>query len=110
MRVVVTGGAGFLGSHLVDRLLVDGHRIIIIDNLITGAIQNIAHLGDDNRVEFFNADISLPITVDGEVDYVFNFAGPASPEDFKKYPIQVMKVGGIGTYHALGLAKAKGAK
>jgi len=110
MRVVETGGAGFLGSHLVDRLLADGHRIVVIDNLITGAKENIAHVIDDERVEFIEADVSNPIVVDGNVDFVFNFASPASPDDFLKIPIQVMKAGGVGTLHALGLAKAKGAK
>ena len=110
MRTVVTGGAGFLGSHLVDRLLADGHEVVIVDNLITGSLDNIAHLKDDARMLFIKADISEPITVSGPVEFVFNFASPASPDDFRNFPIPVMKVGGVGTLHALGLAKAKGAK
>ena len=110
MRTVVTGGAGFLGSHLVDRLLDDGHEVVIVDNLITGSLDNIAHLEDDARVLFIKADISEPIVVPGPVEFVFNFASPASPDDFRNFPIPVMKVGGVGTLHALGLAKAKGAK
>ena len=110
MRTVVTGGAGFLGSHLTDRLLLDGHEVVIVDNLITGSLDNIAHLNNNPQVEFIKADISEPITVPGPVDFVFNFASPASPDDFRNFPIPVMKVGGVGTLHALGLAKAKGAK
>ena len=107
---MVTGGAGFLGSHLTDRLLLDGHEVVIVDNLITGSLDNIAHLNNNPQVEFIKADISEPITVPGPVDFVFNFASPASPDDFRNFPIPVMKVGGVGTLHALGLAKAKGAK
>lgn len=110
MRTVVTGGAGFLGSHLADRLLADGHEVVIVDNLITGSLDNIAHLKDDARVLFIKADISEPIMVPGPVEFVYNFASPASPDDFRNFPIPVMKVGGVGTLHALGLAKAKGAK
>ena len=83
---------------------------MVLDNLITGSLDNLAHIPESAGVEFINADISEPITVSGPVDFVFNFASPASPDDFVKYPIQVMKVGGVGTLHALGLAKAKGAK
>ncbi len=110
MRSVVTGGAGFLGSHLVDRLLAEGHDVVVIDNLITGSLDNLAHLKHDPRLEFMEWDISEPIQVAGRVDYVFNFASPASPEDFRNYPIKVMKAGGVGTLHALGLAKAKESK
>jgi len=110
MRIVVTGGAGFLGSHLTDRLLAEGHSVVIVDNLITGSKDNLAHIIDDPRIEFILADISEPIVVPGPVEFVFNFASPASPDDFRNYPIPVMKVGGVGTLHALGLAKAKGAK
>jgi len=109
MRSVVTGGAGFLGSHLVDRLLAERHEIVVLDNLITGSLDNLAHLPDDGRVEFIEGDIADPIFIDGPVDFVFNFASPASPDDFKNYPIKVMKAGGVGTLHALGLAKAKNA-
>ena len=110
MRSVVTGGAGFLGSHLVDRLISEGHEVLAIDNLITGSLDNVAHLKNDPRFDFLEGDISEPIHVDGPVDFVFNFASPASPDDFKNYPIKVMKAGGVGTLHALGLAKAKSAK
>ncbi len=110
MRSVVTGGAGFLGSHLVDRLLAEGHDVVVIDNLITGSLDNLAHLKHESRLEFMEWDISEPIQVAGRVDYVFNFASPASPEDFRNYPIKVMKAGGVGTLHALGLAKAKESK
>ncbi len=110
MRSVVTGGAGFLGSHLVDRLIQEGHVVVAIDNLITGSLDNLSHLSSDPRLEFIEADISEPIHVEGQVNFVFNFASPASPEDFKTYPIKVMKAGGVGTLHALGLAKAKNAK
>jgi dTDP-glucose 4,6-dehydratase len=110
MRAVVTGGAGFLGSHLLDRLLAEGYEVVVVDNLITGSRKNLDHLGPNANVEFIEADISNDIRVDGPVDFVFNFASPASPDDFRNLPIQVMKVGGVGTLHALGLAKAKGAK
>lgn len=91
MRSVVTGGAGFLGSHLVDRLLAEGHDVVVIDNLITGSLDNLAHLKHDPRLEFMEWDISEPIQVAGRVDYVFNFASPASPEDFRNYPIKVLQ-------------------
>ncbi len=110
MRAVVTGGAGFLGSHLMDRLLLEDYSVVVVDNLITGSLENLEHVKNDSRVEFIKADISEPISVDGPVDFVFNFASPASPDDFRNFPIPVMKVGGVGTLHALGLAKAKGAK
>ncbi|MEZ0324685.1 MAG: UDP-glucuronic acid decarboxylase family protein [Fimbriimonas sp.] len=110
MRAVVTGGAGFLGSHLVDLLLSKGHTVVVIDNLITGSLDNIGHLYGDDRLKFHKADVSNQIFVDGEVDFIFHFASPASPDDFKRYPIPVMKVGALGTHNALGLAKAKGAK
>src|SRR5688572_13857731 len=110
MRAVVTGGAGFLGSHLVDQLLARGHEVVVIDNLITGSLDNIAHLYGDDRLRFYRADVSNPIFIEGSVDFVFHFASPASPDDFKRYPIPVMKVGAMGTHHALGLAKAKSAK
>ena len=110
MRVVVTGGAGFLGSHLVDRLLSEDCEVIAIDNLITGSTDNIAHLAGNPKFLFIQHDVSNYILVDGPVDFVFHFASPASPDDFKKFPIQVLKVGALGTHNALGLAKAKGAK
>ncbi len=110
MRAVVTGGAGFLGSHLTDLLLSHGWEVVIIDNLITGSMRNINHLAGDSRVRFIKQDVSEYLYVEGGVDFVFHFASPASPVDFERYPIQVLKVGGMGTHKALGLAKAKGAR
>lgn len=111
MIAVVTGGAGFLGSHLVNRLLNEGwDKVFVIDNLITGSQANLSHLDQDPRVEFNEADVAKPIHVNGPVDFVFHFASPASPDDFKRFPIQVMKAGALGTHNALGLARAKHAK
>lgn len=107
---VVTGGAGFLGSHLCDRLLAEGHAVICIDNLITGDTANIAHLFGNTRFKFFQHDVTEYIFLDGSVDYVFHFASPASPIDYLKFPIQTLKVGSLGTHKALGLAKAKNAR
>ena len=107
---VVTGGAGFLGSHLCDRLLADGHAVICIDNLITGSEANIAHLAGNSNFRFLNHDVTNYITIDGPVDFIFHFASPASPIDYLKLPIQTLKVGSLGTHKALGLAKAKGAR
>ena len=107
---VVTGGAGFLGSHLCDRLLAEGHSVICIDNLITGDTANIAHLFGNARFSFFQHDVTEYIFLDGNVDYVFHFASPASPIDYLKFPIQTLKVGSLGTHKALGLAKAKNAR
>ena len=110
MRCVVTGGAGFLGSHLVDRLLAEGHSAVVVDNLITGSRENLAHLAGDSRLTFVEQDASEYLDISGPVDFVFHFASPASPVDFERFPIQVMKVGAMGTHKALGLAKAKGAR
>lgn len=110
MRCVVTGGAGFLGSHLTDLLLSKGHEVVIIDNLVTGSLQNIAHLAGNEKVKFIRQDVTEFLFIDGAVDYVFHFASPASPLDFVRMPIPVLKVGALGTHKALGLAKAKGAK
>lgn len=110
MRAVITGGAGFLGSHLVDRCLNEGWEVVVIDNLITGSMDNLAHRLGDPRFRFIKQDVSEFLYVDGPVDFVFHFASPASPIDFKRYPIQVLKVGALGTHKALGLAKAKGAR
>jgi dTDP-glucose 4,6-dehydratase len=110
MRAVVTGGAGFLGSHLSDKLLERGSEVVVIDNLITGSLENIAHLAGNSHFRFIKQDVSEFLLVDGPVDFVFHFASPASPEDFKRFPIPVLKVGALGTHKALGLAKAKGAK
>ncbi|HUI06280.1 MAG TPA: UDP-glucuronic acid decarboxylase family protein [Verrucomicrobiae bacterium] len=107
---VVTGGAGFLGSHLSDRLLAEGHRVIAIDNLITGNIDNIAHLAGNPNFKFIRHDVTQYIYLAGAADYVFHFASPASPIDYLQLPIQTLKVGSLGTHNALGLAKAKGAR
>lgn len=108
MRAVVTGGAGFLGSHLVDKLVDKGWDIVAVDNLITGSWENLAHLND--RVERVEHDVSDYIEIDGPVDFVFHFASPASPVDFTRIPIKVLKAGSLGTHNALGLALAKEAK
>lgn len=104
---VVTGGAGFLGSHLTDRLLREGHRVIAMDNLLTGNKRNLAHLRGENRFHFIQHDVTQFISVEGAVDFVFHFASPASPIDYLELPIQTLKVGSLGTHNALGLAKAK---
>ncbi len=110
MRVLITGGAGFIGSHLCDRFLRDGHRVVAMDNLITGSQENIAHLAGNRHFEFIYHDVSNFIHVPGSVDTVLHFASPASPIDYLKYPIQTLKVGALGTHNALGHALAKGAK
>ncbi|MCU0453802.1 MAG: SDR family oxidoreductase [Bacteroidetes bacterium] len=107
---VVTGGAGFLGSNLCDRLLAEGHRVICIDNLITGSADNIVHLLGNQRFTFVQYDVTNYVTVEGHVDFVWHFASPASPLDYLKYPIQTLKVGSLGTHKTLGLAKAKNAR
>ena len=110
MRVVITGAAGFLGSHLTDRFLADGHEVVGIDNFITGRPENLAHLMGNERFRFVRHDVSQYIFVDGPVDGVLHFASPASPIDYLLMPIQTLKVGSLGTHNALGLAKAKGAR
>ena len=107
---VVTGGAGFLGSHLCDRLVAEGHSVVCIDNLITGSTANIAHLAGKPQFKFIQYDVTNYLFVDGNVDYIFHFASPASPIDYLKFPIQTLKVGSLGTHKALGLAKAKNAR
>jgi len=107
---VATGGAGFLGSHLCDRLLAEGHRVIAIDNLITGSTDNIAHLAGNQQFSFIHHNITQFIYLAGPIDYVFHFASPASPIDYLELPIQTLKVGSLGTHNTLGLAKTKGAK
>ena len=107
---VVTGGAGFLGSHLCERLLLDDHRVICIDNLITGDTTNIAHLFGNPRFKFYHHDVTEYIYIDGPVHNILHFASPASPIDYLKVPIQTLKVGSLGTHKALGLAKAKQAR
>ncbi len=109
-RTLITGGAGFLGSHLCDRLLADGHEVICMDNLITGSVENIAHLGDNERFLFVKQDVTEHIVVKGPLDNILHFASPASPIDYLNYPIQTLKVGSLGTHKTLGLAKAKGAR
>jgi dTDP-glucose 4,6-dehydratase len=110
MRTVVTGAAGFLGSHLCDALLARGHDVVGIDNLLTGRADNIAHLFGTPRFTFFHHDVTNYIYLAGEVDTVLHFASPASPVDYLHYPIPTLKVGSLGTHKALGLAKAKGAR
>lgn len=110
MRVLITGAAGFLGSHLTDRFLASGHAVVGMDNLLTGSLDNIAHLAGHERFRFIHHDVTNFIFVDGPLDGVLHFASPASPVDYLKYPIQTLKVGALGTHKALGLAKAKGAR
>jgi dTDP-glucose 4,6-dehydratase len=107
---VVTGGAGFLGSHLVDYLLAKGHKVIAIDNLVTGRTENIAHLAGNSKFRFIKQDVTEFLFLDGPVNYVWHFASPASPIDYLELPIQTLKVGSLGTHKALGLAKYKGAR
>ncbi len=106
---LVTGGAGFLGSHLCDRLLGEGHRVIVIDNLITGSADNIAHLAGNSDFRYIKQDVTQYLYIPDKVDYVFHMASPASPIDYLELPIQTMKVGALGTHNALGLARSKGA-
>ncbi|MBI1882688.1 MAG: SDR family oxidoreductase [Chlamydiae bacterium] len=106
---LVTGGAGFLASHLCDFLIEKGHRVICLDNLLTGSTRNIEHLLGHERFKFYKHDVTEYIFVEGKIDIVFHFASPASPRDYLEYPIQTLKVGALGTHKTLGLAKAKGA-
>ena len=110
MRVLVTGGAGFLGSHLCDRLLAERHEVLAMDNLVTGNLRNIAHLEAEKRFQFVRHDVTQFIAVDGALDAVLHFASPASPIDYLELPIQTLKVGSLGTHNALGLAMAKKAR
>src|SRR5436309_2376111 len=107
---LVTGGAGFLGSHLCDRLLAAGHRVIAMDNLVTGNTDNIAHLAGRQDFTYIHHNVTTYIYLAGPIDYVFHFASPASPIDYLELPIQTLKVGSLGTLNCLGLAKAKGAR
>lgn len=109
-RVLITGAAGFLGSHLCDRFIKDGYHVLAMDNLITGRLKNIEHLFHLEHFEFHNNDVSKFINVSGELDYILHFASPASPIDYLKIPIQTLKVGSLGVHNCLGLAKAKGAR
>jgi dTDP-glucose 4,6-dehydratase len=108
-RALVTGGAGFLGSHLCDRLLAEGVDVVVMDNLITGSTDNIAHLVGNPRFRFIHYDVTEYLFLDGPIDYVFHLASPASPIDFPTKPIQILKVNALGTHKALGLARAKNA-
>ncbi len=110
MRILITGAAGFIGSHLCDRFLAEGHSVIGMDNLITGNVRNIAHLAGNTQFLFVKQDVTNYIYISGDVDAVLHFASPASPIDYLKYPIQTLKVGALGTHNALGLALAKGAR
>jgi dTDP-glucose 4,6-dehydratase len=107
---IVTGGAGFLGSHLCDRLVHEGHRVICMDNLLTGSIDNISHLIGNKNFQFIHYNVTEYIYIEGKVDYILHFASPASPMDYQRFPIQTLKVGSLGTHKTLGLAKAKGAR
>lgn len=109
-RVLITGGAGFLGSHLCDRFIREGFHVIAMDNLITGDLKNIEHLFKNGDFEFYNHDVSSFVHVPGELKYILHFASPASPIDYLKIPIQTLKVGSLGTHHLLGLARAKKAR
>jgi dTDP-glucose 4,6-dehydratase len=110
MRVLITGGAGFLGSHLCDRFLREGHWVIAMDNLITGSVRNIEHLAGHERFRFIKQDVTEYLYIDGPLDAVLHFASPASPIDYLELPIQTLKVGALGTHKALGLARAKEAR
>ena len=109
-RVLITGAAGFLGSHLCDRFIKEGYQVIGMDNLITGDLKNIEHLFKLEQFEFYHHDVTKFIHVPGKLDYILHFASPASPIDYLKIPIQTLKVGAMGTHNCLGLAKAKGAR
>lgn len=108
-RTLITGGAGFLGSHLCDRLLDDGHEVVCMDNFLTGSPGNIAHLAQSSKFTFLEHDVTEYIEIEGPLDYVLHFASPASPIDYLRFPIQTLKVGALGTHNALGLTKAKNA-
>jgi dTDP-glucose 4,6-dehydratase len=110
MRVLITGGAGFLGSHLCDRFLAEGHTVIAMDNLITGSTDNIAHLAGHERFSYIKHDVTNYIFIEGPLDAILHFASPASPVDYLELPIQTLKVGALGTHKVLGLAKDKGAR
>ena len=109
-RVLITGGAGFLGSHLCDRFIKEGYHVIAMDNLITGDLKNIEHLFKLEHFEFYHHDVSKFIHVPGELDYILHFASPASPIDYLKIPIQTLKVGSLGIHNCLGLARVKNAR
>ena len=110
MRILITGGAGFLGSHLCDRLLGTGHQVVCVDNLVTGSMDNVAHLLGHERFSFVNYNVCDYLYVEGGLDAVMHFASPASPQDYLEFPIATLKVGALGTHKSLGLAKAKNAR
>ena len=110
MRTVITGGAGFIGSHLCEHFLARGHEVVAMDNFITGTPDNIKHLRSRSAFSFIHQDVSQTIEIDGPVDNILHFASPASPVDYLKYPIQTLKVGSLGTHNTLGLARAKKAR
>jgi dTDP-glucose 4,6-dehydratase len=109
-RVVITGGAGFLGSHLCERALAEGHEVVCVDNLVTGRLENVKHLLHRDDFQFHEHDVSKFLEVERPVDFILHFASPASPIDYLELPIQTLKVGSLGTHNSLGLAKAKGAR
>ncbi|RZK37020.1 MAG: NAD-dependent epimerase/dehydratase family protein, partial [Pedobacter sp.] len=109
-RILITGAAGFLGSHLCDRFIKEGYQVIGMDNLITGSLTNIEHLFKLENFEFYQHDVSKFVHIPGNVDYILHFASPASPIDYLKIPIQTLKVGSLGTHNLLGLARSKGAR
>jgi dTDP-glucose 4,6-dehydratase len=109
-RALVTGGAGFLGSHLCERLLSEGYRVVCMDNLRTGSLENVAHLEGEAHFEYIDHDVTSHINVGRELDEIYHFASPASPKDFSRIPIPILKAGALGTYNSLGLALAKGAR
>lgn len=109
-RVLITGGAGFLGSHLCDRFLAEGYKVIAMDNLLTGSLNNIEHLFREKDFEFYHNDVSKFVHISGDLDYILHFASPASPIEYLKMPIQTLKVGSLGTHNLLGLAKSKKAR
>ncbi len=110
MRILITGGAGFIGSHLTDRMMAEGHRVVVMDNLVTGNYQNVAHHKDNPRFEFIHHNVSNHIHIVGELDWVIHFASPASPVDYLLLPIETLKVNSLGTHNTLGLALSKGAR
>jgi dTDP-glucose 4,6-dehydratase len=110
LRTVITGGAGFIGSHLCERFLAEGHEVVCVDNLLTGSRGNIEHLLGDPRFRFVEHNVSEPLELEGSVDAVLHFASPASPADYLAHPIPTLKAGSLGTHNALGLAKAKEAR
>jgi dTDP-glucose 4,6-dehydratase len=110
VRTVITGGAGFIGSHLCERFLAEGHEVICVDNFITGSAANVEHLHASGRFTFRHHDISHPLVIDGPLDNVLHFASPASPVDYLQHPIQTLKVGSLGTHNTLGMAKLKKAR